>query len=279
MSMVSDGDEQLMTAMRRWLVQHFRQGNTDSDVSHLIRYLVRSSLSSGDTDFGFPVDLIQHFGVPEEEQEQIRLTQIALAPTDSATANLWLQWADSLDTKEAQLKGEPAALEFLEDKYRKAVELRPDFHEALHNWGVALWNWAKFKKGAEANELFAKACDKFDEALDIHPDSYRSLASFGKALAAWAKNTTNGEAEKLFERAFEKLERALTIKPNDQEALFSLGCLAALRGDTSGAISALERWKNVNSEASKADLDNDSDFDRVRLDPQFERFRESLADL
>ncbi|MDA1109342.1 MAG: hypothetical protein O3A78_05920, partial [Nitrospinae bacterium] len=52
---------------------------------------------------------------------------------------------------------------------------KPEKHEALNNWGLALHEHAKTKTGEEADELFVKAREKYQEALKIKPDMYEAL--------------------------------------------------------------------------------------------------------
>src|SRR5687768_3605592 len=55
------------------------------------------------------------------------------------------------------------------ENYEAALILKPDRHEALHNWGNLLLDLAKIKAGEEADRLFAEAEDKYKAALDIKP--------------------------------------------------------------------------------------------------------------
>jgi tetratricopeptide (TPR) repeat protein len=67
-------------------------------------------------------------------------------------------------------------------KYAEALRLKPDFHEALSNWGVALYEQAKTKAGEEADRLFEEAGRKFAEALRLKPDNPEALSNWGAAL-------------------------------------------------------------------------------------------------
>ena len=46
------------------------------------------------------------------------------------------------------------------DKYEKTIEIKPDNHGALNNWGTYLGNFAKTKEGKESDELYLLAFDK-----------------------------------------------------------------------------------------------------------------------
>jgi len=58
------------------------------------------------------------------------------------------------------------------EEYKTALELKPDLHEALYNWGTDLGNLAKTKEGKEAEELYNQAFDKFQKAIEYGASSY-----------------------------------------------------------------------------------------------------------
>jgi len=84
------------------------------------------------------------------------------------------------------------------------------------------------------------------------------------------------EADRLFAEASQKLAEVVRIKPDKHETYFNLACLSALRGDLTGAIAQLEFWAKYKPGASKSDLDNDPDFDRIRNAPEFLGLRDRL---
>lgn len=53
-----------------------------------------------------------------------------------------------------------------------AIDIKPDAHEALYNWGTDLGNLAKTKEGKEADELYQQAFDKFQKAIVCGASSY-----------------------------------------------------------------------------------------------------------
>ena len=55
-------------------------------------------------------------------------------------------------------------------KYASVVAIKPDFHEALSNWGVALADQAKDKGHDEAATLLDQAMEKYSAAFAIKPD-------------------------------------------------------------------------------------------------------------
>ena len=60
-------------------------------------------------------------------------------------------------------------------KYDATLKIKPDFHDALYNWGIALFDQAKTKSGVEADALFDQARQKYEAALKIKPDFHEAL--------------------------------------------------------------------------------------------------------
>ena len=58
------------------------------------------------------------------------------------------------------------------DKFQKAIDLKPDKHEAFNNWGTYLGSLAKTKDGEEAEVLYQEAIDKYQKAIDYGASSY-----------------------------------------------------------------------------------------------------------
>jgi hypothetical protein len=91
------------------------------------------------------------------------------------------------------------------EKYAAALQIKPDKHEALINWGSALSDQAKTKTGKEADDLFTLAYEKYAAALQIKPDKHEALNNWGLALSDQAKTKTGKEADDLFTLAYEKI--------------------------------------------------------------------------
>jgi tetratricopeptide (TPR) repeat protein len=109
------------------------------------------------------------------------------------------------------------------DKYKTALELKPDLHEALYNWGTDLGNLAQTREGKEAEELYNQAFDKFQKAIDIKSDLHEALNNWGTDLGNLAQTKEGREAEELYNQAFEKFQKAIDIKPDKHEAFNNCG--------------------------------------------------------
>ncbi|MCH7547906.1 MAG: hypothetical protein IID30_16025, partial [Planctomycetes bacterium] len=84
------------------------------------------------------------------------------------------------------------------------------------------------------------------------------------------------EADALFTQACEKYADAVRIKPDKHEALYNLACVEALRGDVDATITRLRVWAEYHPAPSRLKIVNDEDFDRVRDDPTFMEFVNTL---
>ena len=129
-------------------------------------------------------------------------------------------------SKEANvLTGSEQRAEFAKayEKYAEALEIKPDLHEALNNWGAALSEEAQVLTGSEQRAKFAKAYEKFAAALEIKPDMHEALYNWGNALSEEAKVLTGSEQRAKFAKAYEKFAAALELKPDMYEALYNWG--------------------------------------------------------
>lgn len=109
------------------------------------------------------------------------------------------------------------------EKYRKAIEVKPNFHESYSNWGNALCDLAVTKSGQEAENLFIQAFEKFKKAIEINPDNHVAYFSWGTQLGNLAGLKSGNEAESLFYQAFEKYKKAAELMPNDHRIFYNWG--------------------------------------------------------
>jgi tetratricopeptide (TPR) repeat protein len=143
-----------------------------------------------------------------------------------------IAWAYTMQGNElsdfAQIKNDETLFHQSFAKYEAALKIKPDKHEALHNWGAALSDLAKLKND---EALFHQSIAKFEAALKIKPDDHETLNNWGNALSDLAR-LQNDEA--LFHESFVKFEAALKIKPDLNAALYNWG----------NALSDLAKLKN-----------------------------------
>ena len=133
--------------------------------------------------------------------------------------------------------------ERLEDamaEYRTALELNPNLHEALYNWGVLLGKKATLKNSNDAEYLYEAAMSKFSQVIEIKTDHQEAFNNWGICLANLAKMKKGAAAVTLYELAFEKFNEAIHIKPDKYEAIYNWG--TAL-----GHLAKTKKGKEANS--------------------------------
>ena len=115
--------------------------------------------------------------------------------------------------------------------YRKALQLKPDFHEAHHNLGVAL---------AE-KEQFDEAIAHFQEALELEPDFPMGLSNLG--LAFFHKGQ--------LDEAIAKFQEALDRRPDDPDTLNKLGEALRRKGQLDDAIASFRKALELKTDDPK----------------------------
>jgi tetratricopeptide (TPR) repeat protein len=141
------------------------------------------------------------------------------------------------------------------DKYQKLVSIRPDFYEAVNNWGIALANQARELAKRDlpaARALWHEAAKKYQQALSINQDYHEAEFNWGNALIDEAKElgkiNLHKEALDLWHKASEKYQQVLRLRPDDFEATYCCG--VALTNEALGlAESNLPTARNLWHEA------------------------------
>ena len=109
------------------------------------------------------------------------------------------------------------------EEYEATLQFKPDYHEALTNWGAVLSKQAKTKSGEEADRLYEQAGKKYAAALKIKPDEHHALFNWGNTLAMQAGEKLGEVANHHYREAGKKYEAATKINPNMHEAFFNWG--------------------------------------------------------
>jgi tetratricopeptide (TPR) repeat protein len=112
------------------------------------------------------------------------------------------------------------------ENYRKAIQIKPNNSEALDNLGTAL---AAKGQSDEAIENFCKA-------IQIDPNNSEALDNLGVALAARGR----------FDEAIKNYYKAIQIDPNNSEARYNLGNALAAKGRFDEAIENYRRAIQIN---------------------------------
>lgn len=117
--------------------------------------------------------------------------------------------------------------------YEKAATIKPDKHEAFHNWGIALSRQATlYAKKTETKDkaltILKLAIEKFEKTTTINPDNHAAFYNCGFTFSTKAdlyaeKLETEDEALAAWGSAIEQYEKAIAIKPDKHEAFNNWG--------------------------------------------------------
>ena len=152
-------------------------------------------------------------------------------------------------------------------KFEAALRLKPDMHEALSNWGLALADQAQTRQGAEADALFERAGQKYDAALRIKPDMHEALYNWGATLVNQAIRSSEPKRENLLRMARKKLLASEQIRLGS--AAYNLACVESLLGNSEECRHWLSVYLSSPTPAKLANVERDPDFDPVRHLPWF----------
>ena len=124
-------------------------------------------------------------------------------------------------------------------RYRKALDIKPDYADALNNLGTAL----------SAKENLEEAIVQFRKALEITPDSAVACYNLASALAR------NGNLQE----AIAQYRKALEINPDFMDARYYLCKALLLTGDLDAAMTCFEKKAALSPDlpASWRDFGND----------------------
>ncbi|GCA93838.1 tetratricopeptide repeat protein [Microcystis aeruginosa] len=116
--------------------------------------------------------------------------------------------------------------------YDRALEFKPDKHEAWYNRGVALGNLGRFEQ----------AIASYDRALEFKPDLHQAWNNRGNALADLGR----------LEEAIASYDRALEIKPDYHEAWNNRGITLDNLGRLEEAIASYDRALEIKPDLHEA---------------------------
>jgi len=135
--------------------------------------------------------------------------------------------------------------------YDQALEFKPDYHEAWYNRGIALRNLGRL----------AEAIASYDRALEFKPDFHEAWYNRGNALGNLGR----------LEQAIASYDRALEINSNYANTYYNKACCYGLQNNVELAIENLQRA--INLDVKYQDMaKTDKDFEQIRGDERFQSF-------
>ncbi len=160
------------------------------------------------------------------KQAQRQVEQFTI---DSESANficdlLWAKVANSLYEIEAYEEAIAA--------YERAIEIKPDSHEAFNNKGSALDKLGRYEEAIAA----------YERAIEIKPDKHEAFYNKGNTLGNLGR----------YEEAIAAYERAIEIKPDSHEAFYNKGSALDDLGRYEEAIAAYERAIEIKPDKDEA---------------------------
>ena len=104
------------------------------------------------------------------------------------------------------------------DSYDRAVQIKPDYHKAWNNRGLALGNLGRYEE----------SIDSYDKALQIKPDYHDAWSNRGIALGNLGR----------YEQEIDSYDNALQIKPDLHQAWYNRGFVLVNLGKYEEAINS-----------------------------------------
>lgn len=157
------------------------------------------------------------------------------------------------------------------EKYKKAIEIKPDYCTTYINWGCALTCLAKSKKGKEAEELSNQAIEKCKKATEIDPDDYSGYYNWSNALLYLAQLKGGKDAEDLLKQAEEKCLKAESLKTGG--GAYNLGCVYARRDNEEKCKGWLKVGEKAGTLTTREYSMSDEDLKSVRDKDWFKKLR------
>jgi tetratricopeptide (TPR) repeat protein len=138
------------------------------------------------------------------------------------------------------------------EKYKKAIEIKPDNHEAYSNWGVSLSNLALRSEGKQISRLLQESIEKYKKAIEIKPDEHEAYNNWGSTLFELARRSEGEQMTRLFQESFEKYKKATEIKPDKYDAYYNWGTALSSMAQRSEGEQATQIFQESSEKFKKA---------------------------
>ena len=102
-------------------------------------------------------------------------------------------------------------IELVNLKYAKALEIKPDLHEAYYNWAIYLNERAKVSSEQARLDLYDDVFNKYSRSIEIKPE-HDTYYNWGNALMEKARLSMGQVKLDLYDNAFDKYSKSLAIQ-------------------------------------------------------------------
>ena len=148
---------------------------------------------------------------------------VAEVPVTDPETKAWSHFVEGYNNSEMAEQGDRERhLRKACEEYAQAVRLKPNFYEALNNWGICLRKLGDLRRD---ENFYTHAIHKYELALKYKPDFLQALNNWAIVLSELAK--LRGD-DSLYALSIEKYEQALAIKPDFYQALNDWGSKLSL---------------------------------------------------
>ena len=161
--------------------------------------------------------------------------------SSSGKANLFLEKGNILYADKSQEEAIAS--------YDKAIEFKPDYHEAWSNRGNSL----------DALGRKEEAIASYDKAIEFKPDYDKAWNNHGVSLCALGRK----------EEAIESYDKAIELKPNYASAFYNRACCCSLMGNLDLALEDLAIAFRLDPEEHRQLATTDTDLDPLRSNSAF----------
>ena len=175
--------------------------------------------------------------------------------------------------------------------YDKAVEFKPDDHEAWYNRGISLYNLGRYEeaissydkavefkpddhqawnnRGISLDDLgrYEEAISSYDKAVEFKPDKHEAWNNRGNSLYNLGR----------YEEAISSYDKAVEFKPDYYQAWYNKSCIYALQSNIEQAIENLQIAINLHPEKVREWTKTNSDFDAIREDERFQALLTTIS--
>jgi tetratricopeptide (TPR) repeat protein len=132
--------------------------------------------------------------------------------------------------------------------YDQALKIKPDYHEAWNNRGIALDDLGRIEE----------AITSYDQALKFKPDYYEAWGNRAIALLKLGR----------YDEVILSCDKCLEIKSNYANAYYNKACVYGLQENINLVLENLKQAINLNSECLEM-AKTDTNFDKIWHDSRF----------